>query len=288
MHNIGLFNTDKTVFSFEVFPPKTTSGLQSITSVIGDLLQLNPMYMSVTYGAGGSLQDNHTLEICKMIKELSDIEPLAHMTCVGSTKQDIDQLVSQLKKIDVKNILTLRGDGVESCQIKGDFTYASDLAGYIKDNYGNEFCLGGACYPVGHIESESLQKDMDALKIKIDSGVSYLTTQLFFDNNEVYDFIERANKANLNVPISCGIMPLTNSRQIERMVKMSGATLPSKLSKLIAKYADNDAALREAGLLYATEQIVDLLANNVDGIHLYTMNNTYVASKISKNIKELL
>lgn len=288
MHNIELFKKEKTVFSFEVFPPKTTSGFSSITSVIGDLLKLNPQYMSVTYGAGGSMQDNRTLELCKRIKELSDIQPLAHMTCIGSTKNDIDELIGQLKKINVKNILALRGDESESGQAKGDFIYASELASYIKDKYGNEFCIGGACYPVGHIESVDLQKDMDALKIKVESGVSYLTTQLFFDNNEVYDFIERANKARLNVPISCGIMPLTNSRQIERMVKMSGATLPSKLSKLIAKYANNDVALREAGLLYATEQMVDLLANGVDGIHLYTMNNVYVASKISENIKELL
>lgn len=288
MQNIDLFKKGKTVFSFEVFPPKTTSGFQSITNVIGDLLALNPQYMSVTYGAGGSMQDNRTLELCKMIKDLSDIEPLAHMTCIGSTKKDIDNLVAQLKAIDVKNILALRGDEGEIPQTKGDFAYASELASYIKDTCGNDFCLGGACYPVGHIESENLQKDMDALKIKVDSGVDYLTTQLFFDNNEVYDFIERTNKAQLNVPISCGIMPLTNSRQIEKMVKMSGATLPSKLSKLIAKYAHNDMALREAGLLYATEQIVDLLANGVDGIHLYTMNNVYVASKISENIKELL
>lgn len=288
MRNIDLFNKDNTVFSFEVFPPKTTSGLSSITSVIGDLLKLNPQYVSVTYGAGGSMQDNRTLQLCKMIKELSDIPPLAHMTCVGSTKKDIDELIAELKAIDVKNILALRGDGGENGQTKGDFTYASELASYIKEQHGSEFCLGGACYPVGHTESENLQKDMDALKIKVESGVSYLTTQLFFDNNEVYDFIERANKASLNVPISCGIMPLTSSRQIERMVSLSGATLPSKLSKLIAKYANNDAALREAGLLYATEQIVDLLANGVDGIHLYTMNNVYVASKISDNIKELL
>ncbi|MFI3228682.1 MAG: methylenetetrahydrofolate reductase, partial [Bacillota bacterium] len=149
MRNIDLFNKDNTVFSFEVFPPKTTSGLQSITSVIGDLLKLNPKYMSVTYGAGGSMQDNRTLELCKMIKDLSDIEPLAHMTCVGSTKNDIDQLVAELKKINVKNILTLRGDGGENGLTKGDFTYASSLASYINSKYGNDFCLGGACYPVG-------------------------------------------------------------------------------------------------------------------------------------------
>lgn len=148
--------------------------------------------------------------------------------------------------------------------------------------------IGGACYPVGHVESDSLEEDMDNLKKKVDSGVKYLTTQLFFDNNELYDFLERAEKAGLNVPINCGIMPLTNSKQIERMVSMSGASVPQKLSKLIGRYVDNPECMREAGLLYATEQIVDLLASGVDGIHLYTMNNPYVASKITANVKSLL
>lgn len=288
MFNRDLFQEGKTVYSFEVFPPKTTSGLESITSVISDLLELKPDYMSVTYGAGGSIKDNRTVEICKLIKSLSDIEPVAHMTCVGATKNDIDSLVDSLSKIGVQNILTLRGDGAVNGITGGDFTYASDLASYIKKNYNDKFCLGGACYPVGHIESDSLESDILNLKKKIESGVSYLTTQLFFDNNEVYNFIEKARAMGVNVPITCGIMPLTNIKQIERMVSMSGATLPCKLSKLIGKYSNNPESLKEAGILYATEQIVDLLANNVDGVHLYTMNNVSVATKITNNIKTLL
>ena len=288
MFNKDLFRDNHTVYSFEVFPPKTTSGIESITSVISDLLQVSPDYMSVTYGAGGGVKDNKTVELCKLIADKADIEPVAHMTCVGSTKQDIDDLLVQLSVNGVSNILALRGDGAVDGNTSGDFKYASELASYIHKTRPNEFCISGACYPAGHVESPCLSQDMENLKKKVDSGVDYLTTQLFFDNNELYDFLERAEVARLNVPIVCGIMPLTNVRQIERMVTMSGATLPAKLTKLIGKYASKADSLKEAGLLYATEQIVDLLASNVSGIHLYTMNNVYVATKITNNIKGLL
>lgn len=288
MYNRDLFKKGNTVYSFEVFPPKTTSGIDSITGVMSELLAMQPDYMSVTYGAGGSVKDNRTVEICKMIKAKSAVPPVAHMTCVGAKKADIDILLNELDKAGVDNILALRGDGAVNGVTGGDFTYASDLANYIKARYGERFCIGGACYPVGHIESANLDVDMDNLKKKVDSGVEYLTTQLFFDNDEVYRFLERAEKVHLNVPITCGIMPLTNSKQIERMVTMSGATIPAKLSRLIARYVDSAECMREAGLLYATEQIVDLLASGVDGVHLYTMNNPYVAGKITANISGLL
>ena len=288
MFNKDLFKDNHTVYSFEVFPPKTTSGLESITNVISDLLAVAPDYMSVTYGAGGGIKDNKTVELCKLILDKSSIEPVAHMTCIGASKSDIDQLLCELKDKGVSNILALRGDGAVDGNTHGDFQYASELASYIHMVRPNEFCVSGACYPAGHVECRCLADDMDNLKKKVDSGVDYLTTQLFFDNNELYEFLERAERARLNVPIVCGIMPLTNVKQIERMVTMSGATLPAKLTKLIGKYATNEASLKEAGLLYATEQIVDLLASSVSGIHLYTMNNVYVATKITNNIKGLL
>lgn len=286
MFNNELFRKGRTVYSFEVFPPKKTTNIEKVTGAIDELVKLSPDYVSVTYGAGGSIRDNRTVEICKRINSTSTISPVAHVTCVGATKTDIDVLMADLIEIGVENILALRGD--LTGELSGDFAHASDLAKYINEKYPNKFCIGGACYPVGHVESDSLEEDMDNLKKKVDSGVKYLTTQLFFDNNELYDFLERAEKAGLNVPINCGIMPLTNSKQIERMVSMSGASVPQKLSKLIGRYVDNPECMREAGLLYATEQIVDLLASGVDGIHLYTMNNPYVASKITANVKSLL
>ena len=288
MFNKELFRENHTVYSFEVFPPKTSSAIESITGVIDDLLNIAPDYISVTYGAGGAVKDNKTVELCKIISDRSTIEPVAHMTCVGSTKRDIDMLLGQLKTNGVSNILSLRGDGAVDGMTGGDFKYASELVSYIHESSPNEFCVSGACYPAGHVESNSLEEDMDNLKRKVDSGVDYLTTQLFFDNNELYNFLERVERAKLNVPIVCGIMPLTSAKQVERMVTMSGATLPAKLAKLIARYSNNIVSMREAGLLYATEQIVDLLASSVDGIHLYTMNNVYVASKITNNIKGLL
>ena len=288
MFNKELFRANHTVYSFEVFPPKTTSGIESITSVIDDLLSVGPNYMSVTYGAGGAIKNNKTVELCKLISDKSSIEPVAHMTCVGSSKKEIDLLLENLKENGVSNILALRGDGAVDGVTGGEFKFASELAEYIHKSRPNEFSVSAACYPLGHVESNSLSEDMDNLKLKVDSGVDYLTTQLFFDNNELYDFLERAEKARLGVPISCGIMPLTNVKQVERMITMSGATLPAKLTKLIARYSDKAESLREAGLLYATEQIVDLLASDVDGVHLYTMNNVYVARKITDNIKGLL
>ncbi len=288
MFNKDLFANNHTVYSFEVFPPKTTSGLETITSVIDELLSIGPDYMSVTYGAGGAIKNNKTVELCKLISDNSAIEPVAHMTCVGSSKGEIDALLDSLTVNGVSNVLALRGDGAVGGVTGGDFKYASDLASYIHESRPNEFSVSGACYPLGHVDSNSLDEDMDNLKKKVDSGVEFLTTQLFFDNNELYDFLERAEKARLGVPIVCGIMPLTNVKQVERMVTMSGSTLPAKLTKLIARYSCDKDALREAGLLYATEQMVDLLASDVDGIHLYTMNNVYVARKITDNIKGLL
>ncbi len=275
-------------FSFEVFPPKLTSDFSAITSVIGQLTDLHPDYISVTYGAGGSIKDNRTVELCKIIKEKSNVPPMAHITCVGSSKADILDILQQLKDNNVNKILALRGDKNPNVTKQGDFCYASELIEFIKDNYGDFFDISAACYPNGHFESINQKQDILNLRKKVQAGASHLITQLFFENSEYYHFAEMCDIAGVNVPIHVGIMPLTNKRQIERMVSLSGAGVPARLTKLIARYGDNDNAMRDAGIAFAIEQICELLASGVDGVHLYTMNNPVVAQRILSSVQGLL
>ncbi len=279
------FKEKKTVFSFEVFPPKKTSPINTVFNALEQMKNLSPDYFSVTYGAGGSNPDN-TVEIASKIKNDYGIEALAHLTCINSAKSDIDAVLDNLKANNINNILALRGDLSPDIPPKTDFKYAGELCSYIKSRDG--FNVAGACYPEVHIEAENQVEDILNLKKKVDAGADFLITQLFFDNSVFYRFIEHAKIAGINVPIEAGIMPVTNKKQIERMVSMCGVSLPSKFAKIMQKYENNPEALRDAGIAYSVEQIVDLLANDVDGIHLYTMNNPYVAEKIKKAVDALL
>lgn len=279
-----IYKDKRPTFSFEIFPPKKTGTLESIYSTIDGLASLTPDFMSVTYGAGGSSREN-TLEICTEVQNNYNIPALAHLTCIGSNKTDIDEILERLKENKVKNILALRGDLVGDNSL-GDFRYASDLIGYIKERY--DFGIVAGCYPEKHIEAYSLDQDIEHLKHKVSMGVDLLITQLFFDNNVFYVWLDKVRKAGINVPIVAGILPITLPNQLDRLVSLCGASVPEGVQRLIKAYHHNRAALKEAGIAYATSQIVDLLAYGVDGIHLYTMNQADTAQRIIENLRGIL
>jgi methylenetetrahydrofolate reductase (NADPH) len=281
-----LFKQKKLVYSFEIFPPKLTSPIDTVYKTIEELAILNPDFISVTYGAGGSVNNNRTCELSSLVKNKYGIESLAHLTCINSDEEKITKIVESLNKNNVKNILALRGDINEEQNIGDSYKYAYQLIEYLKER-GN-VCLGAACYPEGHIQSDNLDKDIIHLKNKVDAGADFLISQLFFDNSLYYTFLDKAYKKGINVPIQAGIMPVANKKQIERIASLSGAYLPEKFIKIIDKYEHNQEALRDAGIAYATEQIVDLVSSGVNGIHLYTMNNPYIANKITTSISSLI
>ena len=282
-----LFECKKVVYSLEVFPPKKTTSIDTIYNTLYGLRGLRPDFISVTYGAGGSeAQKNKTCEIASLIKSEYQIEPVSHLTCVGSTKQDIMEFLDRLKAEGVQNILALRGDITPGNDII-DFEHASDLAAFIK-NYDDSFNISGACYPEGHCDSANMDQDIENLKKKVDAGVTHLVSQLFFDNNHFYEFMDKVEKAGIHVPIEAGILPVINKAQIERTVSMCGASFPVKFSKLLNKYAQDPIALKDAGIAFATEQIIDLINNDVRGIHLYTMNNVETATRITNSISNIL
>ena len=279
-----LFEEKKAILSFEIFPPKLTSPIESIYKTLEELSALRPNYISITYSAGGS-GNSRTAELCNLVKQKYNIEPLAHLTCVNSDRTEILKEIERLNACGIENILALRGDKNPDTN-KSDFKYASDLIEFLKDK-GN-FNIAAACYPEGHFESASLDEDIVNLKVKVDSGASHLITQLFYDNIDFYNFNEKALNVGINVPIQAGIMPLFKKQQVERMVSLTGVKVPAKLSRILAKFSDNPEALMEAGIAYATDQIIDLLSSGIKGIHLYVMNNSYVANKIYGNIKDIL
>lgn len=281
-----LFKNGRTVFSFEVFPPKKDSGVSVIYSTLEQLGDLRPDFISVTYGAGGSAAGASTTELVRFIKEKLHTESIAHLTCVNSTRADIDEKIKELEANGIENVLALRGDINPDIPPKHDFAHASDLIEYMKPR--SDFSFSGGCYPEVHPESASLVDDIQNLKKKVDAGASHLISQLFFDNRSFMDFLEKARIAGINVPIEAGIMPCVNANQIKRMVSMCGASLPLKFTKMISRYGDNPDAMRDAGIAYAVDQIIDLVAQGVDGIHLYTMNNPYVAKKISESIEKVI
>lgn len=282
-----LFESKKVVYSLEVFPPKKTTSIDTIYNTLYGLRGLKPDFISVTYGAGGSdTQKNKTCEIASLIKSEYQIEPVSHLTCAGSTKQDIIDFLDRLKAEDVHNILALRGDITPENGVI-DFEHASDLASFIK-KYDDSFNISGACYPEGHCDASSIDEDIENLKKKVDAGVTHLVTQLFFDNNNFYTFMDKVEKAGIRVPIEAGIMPVINKAQIERTVSMCGASFPVKFSKMVNKYANDPIALKDAGIAFATEQIIDLINNDVRGIHLYTMNNVDTATRITNSISNIL
>lgn len=281
-----MFGKGKTILSFEVFPPKKTSSVETVYNTIEQLTDLKPAYISVTYGAGGNLANNSTCEIASAIKNKYNTEAMAHVTCVNCTKSDLETILGRFNEAGIENILALRGDINPDVPPKTDFRYASELVTFIKEH--GDFGISGACYPEVHAEAPDMITDILNLKKKVDAGAQTLVTQLFFENKAFYDFRDKARIAGINVPISAGIMPVTNKSQIERMVTMCGASLPQKFTKMIQKYEFNQEALIDAGIAYAADQIVDLISNGVEGIHLYTMNNPYVARKITEIIGKLL
>lgn len=281
-----LFDRERPVFSFEVFPPKKDSPIESVYGKLEEICALKPDFISVTYGAGGSGGHSRTVDIASKIKRDFKVESVAHLTCVNSTRAMIDETLADFRAYDIENILALRGDYAEGVEPQKDFRYASDLCAYIKSK--GDFDIGGACYPEVHVDAADAAEDVLNLKKKVDAGAEHLISQLFFDNELFYRFLERTKIAGINVPIEAGIMPVTNKRQIERMVSLCGASLPPKFVKMMQKFESKPEALRDAGIAYAVEQIVDLLSNGVDGIHLYTMNNPYVAEKITRAVENLL
>lgn len=281
-----IFKTKKTVYSFEIFPPKATSSVETIYNTLEELKGSNPDYISVTYGAGGSMKDNKTIELSSDVKNKYGIEAVAHLTCISSTEQDIEYYMDSLKRNNIENILALRGDIPRDKNITGEFKYATDLISKIKK--AGDFNIAAACYPEGHNENKGLFNEIENMKRKEDMGASYFISQLFFDNDKYYKFLEEVRSANIKGPIEAGIMPVTNKKQIERMIQLSGASLPKKFIKIMEKYEHKPEALRDAGIAYAVEQIVDLISSDVDGIHLYVMNNPYLARKISGSIESIL
>ena len=282
-----LFESKKVVYSLEVFPPKKTTSIDTIYNTLYGLRGLRPDFISVTYGAGGSpSQKQKTCEIASLIRSEYGIEPVSHLTCAGSTRESIRAVLDQLKASGVSNILALRGDLTPENGII-DFEHASDLARFIRE-YDADFNVIGACYPEGHCEAASLDEDIENLKKKVDAGVTHLISQLFFDNEQFYRFMDKIEKAGIKIPVEAGIMPVVNKAQIERTVSMCGASFPVKFSKMINKYADDPVALKDAGIAFATEQIIDLINNDVRGIHLYTMNRVEVATKITESISNIL
>lgn len=275
----------KTIFSLEVFPPKKTSSVDVIYKTLEELGDIHPDFISVTFGAGGSGNSCYALDIASKISE-NGIIPMLHLPCINFTKEEIDSALDEAKSRGIENILALRGDINPDITPVKQFSHASDLIPYIKTR--GDFDVAGACYPEGHPDSETLDEDIENLRKKVDSGADHLITQLFFDNEYFYNFRDKAVKAGINVPIEAGIMPVVNKNQIERMVTTCGASLPHKFVKIMQKYGQNPEAMRDAGIAYAINQIVDLAASDVDGIHLYSMNNAYVARKISEAVSGVL
>ena len=283
-----IFKHKKISYSLEIFPPKKDSSYNAIYNTLLRLRGLPADYISVTYGAGGSLaQKDKTVEIASLIRTNYHIEPVAHLTCVNSTEQDVIETLYKLKENKVMNVMVLRGDISPDAPPKDDFRYASDLAEFIHKREP-DFNLVGACYPEGHYQAPSLEADIQNLHHKIEHGVTHLVTQLFFDNEAFYRFRDLAIANGIDVPIVAGIMPITNLRQIERTVALSGARVPEKLARLFTKYADKPEALRDAGIFYAIEQIMDLIDNDIRGIHLYTMNSVDTAYTISDAIQNVI
>lgn len=282
-----IFETKKPVFSLEIFPPKKTSSIETIYDTLDGLKDLKPDFISVTYGAGGNLADNSTCDICSIIKEKYNILPIAHLTCVNNSKSDIDVILGNLKTAGVTNILALRGDINPDIPPKNDFSHADELVAYIKSK--GDFSVSGACYPEGHPDSgDDIVSDILNLKRKVDCGAEHLMSQLFFNNDDFYSFLEKARLAGISVPIEAGIMPVTSKSQILRMATMCGASIPRKLARVLNKFENNPQALEDAGIAYAIDQIVDLIANGVDGIHLYTMNKPYIAKRIYDAVQSML
>ncbi len=282
-----LITQDKATLSFEVFPPKKDTDFADVEAAALGIAALKPDYMSVTYGAGGSTK-GHTIQLAREIQEKYDVPTIAHLTCVCASREGIKTALADMKNAGIENILALRGDIPKNYdgQVFAEFSHASELVEIIKET--GDFCVGGACYPEVHPDSANKHEDIVGLKKKVDAGCDYLTTQMFFDNNIFFNFMYRIREAGISVPIIPGIMPITRRVQVKNAVKLSGCNVPERFKSIVDAFGDTEAAMRQAGIAYATDQIIDLMANGVKHIHVYSMNKPEVAAGIQKNLSEIL
>lgn len=285
MKVIDIITGSRPSLSFEIFPPKTSDNFEAVESAAEKIARLNPSFMSVTYGAGGGTSE-YTAALAADLIDFG-VTPLAHLTCISSTKEKVRAQLDSLKEKGIENILALRGDVLpctdsELC----DYRYASELTAEISA-YGG-FCIGGACYPESHPESESSERDLDYLKLKAENGCQFFTTQMFFDNNILYNFMYRMLRRGIDVPVVAGIMPVTNANQIKRICSISKTALPQRFLRIVDRYGDNPEVMKQAGIAFATEQIIDLYANGINAVHVYSMNKPDVAEKIKANLSEIL
>ena len=279
-----IINSNKPSLSFEVFPPKTTDKFDGVLEAVERIADLSPSFMSVTYGAGGGTS-LYTADISERILSRG-VTPIAHLTCISSTKAQVRALLSDLRSRGIENILALRGDIPQGMTPSLEYKYASELISDVREIGG--FTVGGACYPEGHPESASSEADIDALRLKVEAGCEFLTTQMFFDNNILYNFLYRLLRRGISVPVIAGVMPVTNASQIKRIIDISGNRLPERFIRIVDRYGDNPAAMKQAGIAYATEQIIDLYANGINAVHVYSMNKPDVAAKIKENLSEII
>ena len=285
-----LFNKKQLLLSFEVFPPKTDTAFESVKNATEEIAKLRPSFMSVTYGAGGGTSQ-YTLDIAKNIKEQYGVPTLAHLTCVSSKKETVQKKIDEIKAAGIQNVMALRGDipaGLENADRSAwDYQHAIQLVRELKES-GANFCIGGACYPEVHPESVNQNEDIRYLKEKVDAGCEFLTTQMIFDNNLFFNFMYKIREAGITVPIIPGIMPITNGNQVERAIKLSGSFMPQRFKSLVDKFGTAPAAMKQAGIAYATDQIIDLFANGITNIHVYSMNKPDVAAAIERNLSDIL
>ena len=281
--------SEKMSLSFEVFPPKKETSYESVQKATEEIAELSPAFMSVTYGAGGGTS-KYTLAIAKNLKDKYNVPMLAHLTCVSSDKETISKRIEELKENDIKNVMALRGDLTpeleKSDRSRWDYRHASDLIHELKSK--GDFCIGAACYPEVHPESLCQRDDIKYLKEKVDAGVDFLTTQMIFDNNLFFNFMYKIREAGINVPVIPGIMPITNGNQVERAIKLSGAFMPQRFKAMVDKFGSNPDAMKQAGIAYATDQIIDLYANGITNVHVYSMNKPDIAKGIYNNLSEIL
>lgn len=290
MKLIDILKKDELSLSFEVFPPKTDAAFESVQGAIREIAKLKPSFMSVTYGAGGGTSQ-YTLEIANEIKKDYGVPSIAHLTCVSSTKETVRTMIENIKSAGISNVMALRGDVPENMindnRSNWEYLHAVDLVRELKES-NPEFCIGGACYPEVHPESANQKEDIKYLKEKVDAGCEFLTTQMFFDNNLLYNFLYKIREAGITVPVIAGIMPITNANQVERAIKLSGSHMPQRFKSLVDKFGSDPLAMKQAGIAYATDQIIDLYANNITNVHVYSMNKPDVAEKIQANLSDII
>ena len=281
-----ILKENEITISFEVFPPKTDAGFEKVAKAAGEIAALHPHFMSVTYSAGGSNNSRNTVEVAGSIQDQHHVPVLAHLTCVSTTKEDVREAMSLYKKKGIRNIMALRGDVPQGGRTSEDYMYADELVADLK-SIDPEICIGGACYPEGHVECERQSEDIEHLKHKVEAGCDFLTTQMFFDNQLLYQFLYRIREKGIQVPVLPGIMPITNEKQVARSVALSGSSIPQRFRNMVDRYGSNPEMMKQAGVVYASEQIIDLIANGVNHIHVYSMNKPEIAAGIMQNLSAI-